>query len=55
MYCWDVGVRIVRYLNRAEINIPLNSFLKGFKIIKSEIVDDNLIIKLVIQDPKDSF
>jgi hypothetical protein len=54
MFYWEISARIARYLTKAEIKIPLNSFLNGFKIVKSEIVDDTLIIKLVTQDPKDS-
>ena len=55
MYFWEISARIVRYLTKAEIKIPLNSFLNGFKIVKSKIVHDTLIIKLATQDPKDSF
>lgn len=43
---WEISAKLVRDICRAEIKIPLNSFLNGYKIIETKIVDDTLIIKL---------
>ena len=43
---WEISAKLVRDICRAEIKIPLNSFLNGYKIIETKIVDDTIIIKL---------
>ena len=44
MISWSKTAELVRYANKAELRISLYSFFNGFKIFKSEIIDDTLII-----------
>ena len=44
MISWSKTAQLLRYGNRAEIRINLFSFLNGFKFLKTEIIDDTLII-----------
>jgi hypothetical protein len=42
MISWSVTASFLRVLNSLEIRIPLNSIANGFKIIKTDIIDDVL-------------
>jgi hypothetical protein len=46
MITWSVTASFLRVLNSLEIRIPLNSIANGFKIIKTDIIDDVLVIRL---------
>ena len=46
MISWSVSASFLRILNSLEIRIPLNSIANGYKIIKSDIIDDVLVISL---------
>jgi hypothetical protein len=41
---WSKMATLSRYANNAEIRISLFSFLNGFKFLRTEIIDDTLII-----------
>ena len=46
MITWSKVADFIRVGNKAEIRINLFSFLNGFKIVKTKIVNDTLIISL---------
>ena len=46
MISWSVTASFLRILGRLEIKIPLNNIANGFKILKTEIINDVLIVSL---------
>lgn len=46
MISWSVTASFLRILGSLEIKIPLNNIANGFKIIKTEIINDVLIVSL---------
>ena len=46
MISWSVTATFLRILGSLEIKIPLNNIANGFKIIKTDIINDVLIISL---------
>ena len=46
MITWNKIAELVKIGNKAEIRINLLSFLNGFKIVKTKIINDTLIISL---------
>ena len=51
MISWSVTASFLRILGSLEIRIPLNNIANGFTIVKSEIVNDNLVISLIKLNP----
>ena len=41
---WSKLATLTRYANNAEIRINLFGFLNGFKFLRTEIIDDTLIV-----------
>lgn len=46
MISWSVTATFLRFLGSLEIKIPLNNIANGFKIIRTEIINDVLIVSL---------
>jgi hypothetical protein len=46
MISWSVTASFLRILGSLQIRIPLNGIADGYKIIKTEIINDVLIVSL---------
>ena len=44
MITWSKVAQFLKVGNRAEVRIELFSFLKGFKLLNTTIINDTLII-----------
>lgn len=45
MITWNVSAQFLRHMNIAKVEIPLHSFLNGFKILDSRLENDTLILQ----------
>jgi hypothetical protein len=50
MITWNVTAQFLRHMNIAKVNIPLHSFINGFKIVESKIENDSLVLQFIHKD-----
>ena len=50
MITWNVTAQFLRHMNIAKVNIPLHSFISGFKIVESKIENDSLVLQFAHKD-----
>jgi hypothetical protein len=50
MITWNVSAQFLRHINLAKVEIPLHSFLNGFRILESKIENDTLILQFASKD-----